>query len=1035
MRDSELTRGTTLTVVGLVALWVAAKLLYADFTLPMPVVALGVITGTVYGTVAVGLVLIYRSGRVINFAHVAVGSFAAAVLGLVVVKFHAPYWLVFPFALLLGALVSVTVEAAAVRRLRNAPRVMSIVATLGAATFLTFLSLTVNTQIHRGSEFPQPPHMPKFHIGVLLVTPSYAAMLMFTPFIVLGIVLFLKYSRYGIGLRAAADNRDAAVMAGISASRMSLLAWGIAGAVSAYAAILQFPQQGFVLGAGSASLGPGLLVRVLVPAVIARFTSIPIALLAGVVVGTIEQASLYNSPSGGQVDAVLFVVMLVALLFQTRRGGREDQGGSWIAVVPWKPLPEEIARLPLVRRLGLIGGITVFGLLAAILATSDRNALIFTLIVAYTLVGLSVYVVTGLSGQLSLGQFAFAGIGAIVSYHVIATTGNFFLGFLLAGLVTAAVSVVIGVPALRIRGLMLAVVTLAFAVMAEGWLFQQSWAFGSGKAPGRPILFGHTLDSAKSYYAFILPWLVVAVVLTRNVARGGIGRSLRAVRDNEDAARAFSVRATRLKLQAFALAGFLSGLGGAIYAHSLPQLDSLAFPSATSITITAITVIGGLSLLAGPLVGALYLLALPAFVPLDAAGLAASTLGWLILILYFPGGVAQVMKPARDAVVRFIARRAGLRDIDLEASVPSETESAELAAHSIELDERRAPAVSRAAAGAADVLLEVRGLTKHYGGIQAVDGVDLSVRTGETLGIIGPNGAGKTTLFELIGGFVAADAGTVTFDGRDVTRTSPERRAEVGLLRSFQDARLFPTMTVLESVQLACERAQRTRFMEQVVGLGRGSERNKEARARELLTSMGLERYRHAPINQLSTGTRRIAELAALIALEPKLLLLDEPSSGIAQRESEALAGLLQRLKDHLGATFIVIEHDMPLIFGISDRVVAMDTGRVIATGTPDQVRNDPAVISSYLGSDRVAIERSGPSARDVGTLDDFLQSLGIGANKVVALRDSFGTIDALRHATVQDMISIPGIGQGTASKICQNLPVIVDSSELALHG
>jgi ABC-type branched-subunit amino acid transport system ATPase component len=256
-------------------------------------------------------------------------------------------------------------------------------------------------------------------------------------------------------------------------------------------------------------------------------------------------------------------------------------------------------------------------------------------------------------------------------------------------------------------------------------------------------------------------------------------------------------------------------------------------------------------------------------------------------------------------------------------------------------------------------LLEATHLVKRFGGVTAVDDVSFSVRAGETLGLIGPNGAGKTTTFELLGGFTKADGGSVRFGGRNVTSLGPEARAQQGLIRSFQDAALFPTLTVQESVMLAFERVLPTGFLRSCAGLT-GRDREKRHRAAELVELMGLGRYAAAQIQELSTGTRRITELACLVALEPTLLLLDEPSSGIAQRETEALGSLLQDLKRELSLTLVVIEHDIPLIMELADRIVVMDVGRVIATGPPEIVRTDPGVVEAYLGGSIEAIERSG---------------------------------------------------------------------------
>ena len=285
----------------------------------------------------------------------------------------------------------------------------------------------------------------------------------------------------------------------------------------------------------------------------------------------------------------------------------------------------------------------------------------------------------------------------------------------------------------------------------------------------------------------------------------------------------------------------------------------------------------------------------------------------------------------------------------------------------------RAPARTRRSSNGShgDAILEVRGVSKAYGGISAVGDVSFDLARGEILGIIGPNGAGKTTLFDLVSGFVEADRGKVILDGLDITTMTPDARARLGLGRSFQDARLFPALTVRDTIALALERHIEVRdpvaaaLNLPVVG---DSERAVRERVEELIELMGVSAFADKFVGELSTGSRRIVDLACVLAHEPDVLLFDEPSSGIAQRETEALGPLLLRIREATGASLLVIEHDMPLITSISDRMLALDLGRTVVDGPPDEVVNNPRVIASYLGNTDEVINRSGASDSRRGT-------------------------------------------------------------------
>jgi branched-chain amino acid transport system ATP-binding protein len=261
------------------------------------------------------------------------------------------------------------------------------------------------------------------------------------------------------------------------------------------------------------------------------------------------------------------------------------------------------------------------------------------------------------------------------------------------------------------------------------------------------------------------------------------------------------------------------------------------------------------------------------------------------------------------------------------------------------------------------VVLDVRDISVSYGGVRAVDDVSFKAERGEILGFIGPNGAGKTTLFDAICGFALTAGGRIELEGRDITELAPTQRARLGLGRSFQDARLFSSLTVFETLACAFERHMRSEDpVSTMLWLPwvRNSERKVWRRVDDIIGLMGLGAFRDKFISELSTGSRRVVDLACVIAHEPSVLLLDEPSSGMAQKETEAMGPLLRRVKDETGCTMLLIEHDMPLVTSVSDELIALETGRVVVRGKPRDVTNDSRVVEAYLGTDERVVARSG---------------------------------------------------------------------------
>jgi len=353
-------------------------------------------------------------------------------------------------------------------------------------------------------------------------------------------------------------------------------------------------------------------------------------------------------------------------------------------------------------------------------------------------------------------------------------------------------------------------------------------------------------------------------------------------------------------------------------------------------------VIGGLASVTGAVLGALFVVGIPVLFGNNSnVALLTGGAGILAVVLFFPGGLAQVLTDTRDRIIGRVARRA--------AAAPQDDVAVDARPTPTVLRPRETTAVTVETSGKA---IEVKGLTVRFGGPAVVDDVDLYVDTDEIVGLIGSNGAGKSTVMNAVGGFVRSQ-GTVSILGRDVTNMQPARRARLGLGRTFQGAELFGELDVRETVALAYESHDRAKLPSVLLGLpaARRADRAKKARADELIAFLGLGHFADLYVSELSTGTRRVVELACLVATGARVLCLDEPTAGLAQAEAEAFGPLLLDVRRQLDASVLLIEHDMSVAMSVCSRLYCLQAGRIISEGTPDQVRDDPLVIESYLGA------------------------------------------------------------------------------------
>jgi branched-chain amino acid transport system permease protein len=547
----------------------------------------------------------------------------------------------------------------------------------------------------------------------------------------------------------------------------------------------------------------------------------------------------------------------------------------------------------------------------------------YAAIFAIAAIGLSILL--GNVNQISVGQAGFFGIGAYsVAYFTTALNWPFWPSALLGIVVAALVGLAVGFVALRFRGHYLAMATLAFGLIAVGCFHETKalgGAMGIGDIPYARL--GPIALSGEAAYWFAWIVALAAALLSLNLLRGRAGRAFEAIRNDELAAEVVGVPTRRYKILAFAYAGGLAGLSGAIYAAYLGIVVSEAVSVSLSIDLLLMVVLGGSGGVSGALLGA----ALIGF--LDIAGhqyenwreVAYGVLVVLVVVVA-PGGVAGLLR-----------RRA--------TSPPRAPRSAVVVAPAAHV---------QAPAGVPP--LAVDGVTKRFGGLVALDGVSFRLQPATLTSLIGPNGAGKTTLFNAVCGVGRLSAGRVAIGGVDVSGWQPHRIAALGVGRTFQNARLFGEMTVLENVVAGAFRTERGDAAGDLLGLPRSLRERRAAneRARATLARLGLEHVAATYAKDLPFGDRRRVELARAVAADPWLLLVDEPAAGLNAAERATLHEDLLRLRD-AGTTLLLIEHDMRLVMAISDRVMVLEFGRTIADGDASAVRSDPAVIAAYLGT------------------------------------------------------------------------------------
>jgi len=630
------------------------------FTAPNFVLLQGVIIGLGYGLLAAGLVLIYRTNRVLNFAQGQVGVIAAVFLVKLTADFKFEYWFALVLSIALAAAVGALSELV-LRRLFSRPRVLVMVATIGLSQVLLALTALPFIRPHNLYKPVPVPFDLTFSLGTTIFTPAEVLTLMVAPIVALTLAIAVRTTSWGLTMRAMSENADSARLAGVWIRRTSTLTWTVAGALSAFTAILNAPGQTSAL---TEVLSPDLLLFALTAALVGAMVNLTVAFVAGIGVGVLYELLQWNISSTANQELVLFIVVLVVLLVRVRalrKGSRLGERSTW----QYGATTARVVVDSLRQRVSVSGmWLAALGAVVLPLLLNVGNNYLFSQVCIYAVIALSLTVLTGWAGQVSLGQFGLVAVGALVAAHLGSSIPLPVL-LLFAGAVTAVVAVIVGLPALRMPGLFLAVTTLAFAIfMQEAVLATPCWTVpGIDKTvctglpnPAstlitRPDFLGLSLQSQRSFAWFSLGVLVVSIFAVRIWRDKGVARRLIAVRDNELGAAAMGIPVLRTKLLAFGLSGFMAGYAGACLAFATERFSTATFDPTISFIIISMVVIGGLGSIAGAVLGALYLEGLPAlFGANPTIQFLTSGLGLIAFILYLPGGLGELLYRFGDLV-------------------------------------------------------------------------------------------------------------------------------------------------------------------------------------------------------------------------------------------------------------------------------------------------------------------------------------------------------------------------------------------------
>jgi ABC-type branched-subunit amino acid transport system ATPase component/branched-subunit amino acid ABC-type transport system permease component len=882
----------------------------------LPFIVAGLVTGSVLGLAGTGLVLTYKTSGIFNIGHGAVAAVGAYTFYWLNVEHGWAWWLAALVGVLgVGTVLGLILSAVSLR-LSNQRPAMKVVATVGLVLLVQGLA-TVKFGVNplRPPQFL--PHATKLvRIQGVNISVAQLTIVAISLVAVAALYYFFRVSRTGLAMRAVVNDPDLVALHGTNPQSVQRLSWVIGASFAALSGVLIAPSAGI----DSVAL-TFLVVQAFGAAAIGGFSSIPLtyvgALVIGVVANVITKYAIDVPALSGMSTALPVIVLIIVLM-----------------VIPKSRLdmPARAEKAPKIPYHGptntrIVAGVIVVAFLALVPQMFNSNLSYFTVGLTQAIVLLSLGLLVRTAGMVSLCQAVFAAIGA-VAFAQVADHWNlpWLVGVLLSALVVVPVAALLALPAIRLQGLFLALATLAFGLSVEGWLYQKSWFFGT-TGTGRPMPRPSGMEGDERWYYVVLAFFIVVALVMVTIHRSRLGRMLQGLSEAPLAVRTLGLNVNMLRLVVFCIAGYIAGIGGVLYGSTV---NYVVLGDANYGAYYSLVIVATLALMPFREPWYAVVAVVTAIIPAywhnpNASAWLNVLFGFFAIMIATQGGAETLPQRFRTMIDNRFGRKGA---------------SAQVA---VENDPWSMPSGSTG--------MEIRDLTIRYGGRTALDKVTLAAPVGQITGLIGPNGAGKTTMFNAASGLLTPSTGIVSLHGNDVTALNAAARGRRGLGRTFQLMQLADSLTVQQNVALGVESGMAGSSLRGQV-MASAAERRATAEAAEYAMELcGIAHLRDVTAGDLSTGERRLVELARCLSGPFDTLLLDEPSSGLDPVETERFGETLLKVVESRGCGILLVEHDMALVLRICADIYVLDFGKMLFHGTPEEVRTSPVVQAAYLGS------------------------------------------------------------------------------------